>query len=127
MGQALFSNGAARGGRVGGLEGGRWNNRNNGRSRNRGGSATADTCQGSVGSNNPPTPKQTIPQSEYDKVKGKCIRCLEPGHMWYECKARVTPASEGTSGGGVQGQNNSGKTVCCLANTRVLRNVVGLD
>ena len=36
--------------------------------------------------------------------------------MWYQCKARITPASEGTSGGGAQGQNNSGETVCCLAN-----------
>ncbi|CAM9954547.1 unnamed protein product, partial [Laminaria digitata] len=78
VGQALFSNGAAQGGRGGG----RGYNRSN----------------------------------EYDKVKGKCIRCLEPGHMWYQCKARITPASERTSGGGAQGQNNSGETVCCLAN-----------
>ncbi|CAM9165641.1 unnamed protein product, partial [Laminaria digitata] len=89
VGQALFSNGAARGGRGGGRGGGgRGYNRSNGRSRNR----------------------------EYDKVKGKCIRCLEPGHMRYQLKARITPASERTSGGGAQGQNNSGETVCCLAN-----------
>ena len=37
--------------------------------------------------------------------------------MWYQCKARVTPVSERTSGEGAQGQNNSGETVCCLANS----------
>ena len=62
-----------------------------------------------------------IPQSDYDKVKGKCICCLEPGHMWYQRKARVTPASERTSGEGVQGQNYSGETVCCLANAMFSR------
>ena len=36
--------------------------------------------------------------------------------MWYQCKARVTPALERTSDGRAQGQNNSGETVCCLAN-----------
>ena len=124
VGQALFSNGTARGGRGGGRGGnrggGRGSNRNNVRSRNKG-SANADASQGSEGSSSPPTPKQTIPQSEYDKVKGKCIRCLEPGHMWYQCKARVTPASERTSGEGAQGQNNSGETVCCLANAMFSR------
>ena len=79
-------------------------------------SGTSQGSEGSEGSNNPPAPKQTIPQSEYDKVKCKCIRCLEPGHMWYRCKARVTPASERTSDGRAQGQNNNGETVCCLAN-----------
>ncbi|CAN0295766.1 unnamed protein product, partial [Laminaria digitata] len=49
------------------------------------------------------------------KVKGKCIRCLEPGHSWKDCKARIPPASEQTSGGGSQGQDNGGETVCCLA------------
>ena len=123
VGQALFSNGAARGGRGGGRggsHGGGRGNRNNGRSRNKG-SANASASQGSEGSNGPPAPKQTIPQSEYDKVKGKCIRCLEPGHMWYQCKARVTPTSERTSGGGAQGQDNSGETVCCLANAMLSR------
>lgn len=36
--------------------------------------------------------------------------------MWYQCKARVAPASERTSDGGVQGKDISGETVCCLAN-----------
>ena len=36
--------------------------------------------------------------------------------MWYQCKARVTPASGRTSEGRAQGRNNSGETVCCLAN-----------
>ena len=36
--------------------------------------------------------------------------------MRYHCKARVPPASERTSDGRAQGQNNSGETVCCLAN-----------
>ena len=34
--------------------------------------------------------------------------------MWYQCKAR--PASERTSDGRAQRQNNSGEIVCCLAN-----------
>lgn len=30
-----------------------------------------------------------IAQSAYDLVRGKCIRCLEPGHRWRECTAYV--------------------------------------
>ena len=116
----VLPRGGRGGGRGGNRGGGRGSNRNNVRSRNKG-SANADASQGSEGSSSPPTPKQTIPQSEYDKVKGKCIRCLEPGHMWYQCKARVTSASEKTSGEGPQGQNNSGETVCCLANAMFSR------
>ncbi|CAN0277930.1 unnamed protein product, partial [Laminaria digitata] len=56
---------------------------------------------------------QASSPSAYDKVKGKCIRCLEPGHSWKDCKARIPPASEQTSGGG--SQDNGGETVCCLA------------
>ena len=41
--------------------------------------------------------------------------------MWYQCKARVTLASERTSGEGAQGQSNSGQTVCCLANAMFSR------
>ena len=78
VGQALFANGAARVGRGdghgGSRGGGRGSNRTNVRSRNKG-SANADASQGSEGSSSPPTPKQTTPQSENDKVKGKCIRC----------------------------------------------------
>lgn len=36
--------------------------------------------------------------------------------MWCQCKARITPTSERTVGGGASGQNNSGKAVRCLAN-----------
>ena len=82
----LFSNDAARGGRGGGREGsrggGRGSNRNNVRSRNKV-SANADASQGNEGSGSPTIPKRTIPQSEYDKVKGTSIRCLDPGQMWY--------------------------------------------
>ena len=63
-----------------------------------------------------PLLSKTIPQSEHDKVKGKCARCLKPGHMWYLYKARATPASDRTSDGRAHGQNNSRETVCCLAN-----------
>ena len=35
--------------------------------------------------------------------------------MWYQCKARVTSASERTPDGHAQGQNNSGETVHCPA------------
>ena len=48
-------------------------------------------------------------------MKGKCIRCLEPGCRWNQCKARISPSREQTSGRGAQGQNNGGETVCCLA------------
>ena len=48
-------------------------------------------------------------------MRGKCIRCLEPGHHWNQCKACTPPAPDRTSGGGVQAQNNGGETVCCLA------------
>ena len=40
---------------------------------------------------------------------------MEAGHSWKYCNARIPPASEQTSGGGSQGQNNGGETVCCLA------------
>ena len=36
--------------------------------------------------------------------------------MSYQCKARVTPASERTFDGRAQGQNNFGEAVCYLAN-----------
>ena len=40
---------------------------------------------------------------------------MEAGHSWKYCNARIPPASEQTSGGGSQGQNNGGETVCCRA------------
>ena len=54
-------------------------------------------------------------------MKGKCIRCLKLGHMWYQCKARVTPTSERTFDEGAQEQNNSGETVRCRANSMFSR------
>ncbi|CAN0527881.1 unnamed protein product, partial [Laminaria digitata] len=69
----------------------------------------------SEGSSKPRAPKQASSPSAYDKEKGKCIRCLEPGHSWKDCKARIPPASEQTSGGGSHGQDNGGETVCCPA------------
>ena len=33
-----------------------------------------------------------IPQSAYDLVRGKCIRCSEPGHRWRECTAPPPPS-----------------------------------
>ena len=92
VGQALFSGGVARGGcgdgRGGSRDGGRGSNRNNSRSRNKG-LANAGASEGSEGSSNPPAHKPTIPQTEYDKAKGKSTRCLEPGHMRYS--ARLEP------------------------------------
>ena len=70
VGQALFSNGASRGGR-----GGRGNHRSKSRSRNRDEKGTT--------SSNPPAPTQGTP-SATDKVKGKCIRCLEPRETFYD-------------------------------------------
>ena len=73
----------------------------------------ANKSQGSI-SSNPQAPTHNTP-SAFDKVKRKCIRCLEPGHTWSQYKACIPPAQEQTSGGGAQGQNNGGETVCCLA------------
>ena len=71
MGQALFSNGATRGGRAG-----RGRHRSIGNPR--GGSDTANKNSQGSSSNNPPAPTQDT-SSALDKLKGKCIRCLEPG------------------------------------------------
>ena len=64
VGQALFSNGVARGSRGGGRGGsrggGRGSNRNNVRSRNKG-SANADASQGSEGNSSPPHPQADHP------------------------------------------------------------------
>ena len=76
MGQALFSNEAARGGL-----GGRGNHRSKRRSRNRGGKCSSR--------GNPQAPTQDSP-SAFDKVRGKCIRCLELGHHWNPCKAHIS-------------------------------------
>ena len=111
VGQALFPNGAARGGRAG-----RSRHRSNGEPRS--GSDTASKNSQSSSSSIPPAPIQD-PLSAFDKVKGKCILCLEPGHTWSQCKARIPPAPEQTSGGPAQGQNNCGETLCCLAKCMV--------
>ena len=107
MGQALFSNGAARGGRAC-----RGRRRSNGKQT--GGSDTASKNSQGSRSSNPQAPTHK-PPSALDMVKKKRIRCLEPGHPWSRCKARIPPAPEQTSGGGAQGQNNDDETVCCLA------------
>ena len=65
-------------------------------------------------SSNPPAPTQDT-SSAFDKVKGKCIRCMKPGHTRPQCKASITPVPEQTQGGGAIGQNNGGNTVCRLA------------
>ena len=57
----------------------------------------------------PQVPTQDSP-SVLDKLKGKYIRCLEPGHHWNQWKARIPPALEQTSSGGAQGQNNGRET-----------------
>ena len=90
VGQALLSNGATRGGYAG--RGGHISN-----GKPRGGSDTANKHSQGSSSSNPPAPTQDT-SSALDKVKGKCIRCLEPGHTWSQCKARITPAPEQTSG-----------------------------
>ena len=107
VGQALFSSGATRGDRAG-----RGRHRSNGKPRGR--SDTVNTNSQGSSSSSPPAPPQ-VTSSTLDKLKGKCTRCLEPGHTWSQCKARITPAPEQTSGGGAQGRNNGGETVCCLA------------
>ena len=66
--------------RTGSRGGGRGSDRKNGRSWNKG-SANAGTSrgsEGSEGSNNPPAYKQTIPQTEYDKVKGNVSVAWNP-------------------------------------------------
>ena len=109
VGHALLSKGAARGGRAG-------KGRNRRSRKPRGGSDTSRKKSQGSSNSNPPAPTQD-PPSASDKVKGKCIRCLEPGHTWSQYKARLPPAPEQTSasGGGSLGQKNDGETVCCLA------------
>ena len=51
-----------------------------------------------------------IPQSAYDLVRGKCIRCLEPGYRWQECTAYVPPVV-GTTG---NGQNKDSEKYAAL-------------
>ena len=70
---------------------GRGKRRSNSRSRSRGGKVSS--------SSNPQALTQDSP-SAFDKVEGKCIRFLEPGHHWNQCKARIAPAPEQLSGGG---------------------------
>ena len=107
VGQALFLNAAAQGGRAG-----RGRHRSNGKQTS--GSDTASNNSQGSSSSNPPAPTHN-PPSAFNKVKRKCILCMEPGHKWSQCKARIPPAPEQTSGGGVQGQNNGGETVYRLA------------
>ena len=66
--------------------------------------------------------RSNIPQSAYDLVRGKCIRCLEPGDRWRECTAYVPPVV-GTTG---SGQNKASEKVCCLASV-LLGTSVGLS
>ena len=80
-------------------------------------------------SSNPSAPTQDHPTA-FEKVGRKCIRCLEPGHPWGQCKARIIADAGQSFGGGDQGQNNGGEVVCCLAKcmlgmnvTRVMRNI----
>ena len=67
-----------------------------------------------------PRPQAKMPRTEYDIIEGKCIRRSESGHMWYHCNAQATPASGRASDGRTQGQNNSGETLCCLANAMLM-------
>ena len=69
---------------------------------------TASKNRQGSSSNNPPAPTQDFPLA-FDKLKGKCICCLEPGHTWSQCKARIPPGPEQTSGEGAQGQKNCGE------------------
>ena len=50
-----------------------------------------------------------IPQTAYDLVRAKRIRCLEPGHRWRECIAYVPPVED------TNGHNKASENVCCLA------------
>ena len=72
VGQALYWNGATGGGRAG-----RCRHRSNGKPR--GGSGIANKNSQGSSSSNPRAPTRDT-SSAFDKVKGKCIRCLEPGH-----------------------------------------------
>ena len=42
-------------------------------------------------------------------MRGKCIRCFEPGHRWRECTAYVPPVV------GTSRQNIASENICCLA------------
>ena len=73
------------------------NRRDSSNSSNRGNSS--HSCNNSNNSNNSSNSSNSsnIPQSAYDLVRAKCIRCLEPGHRWRECTAYVLPVV-GTTG-----------------------------
>ena len=107
--QALFSNGATRGGRAGGDR-----YRRNGKPR--GESDTANKNSQGSSSSNPPAPTQDTSTALY-KVKGNVYSLLGTlaGNTWSQCKARITPSPEQTSDGGSQGQNNGRETPSCLA------------
>ena len=63
-----------------------------------------------------PQPPRETPPAAFGTERGKCIRCLEAGLHWNQCKARIPPAPEKTPGGGAQSQNDGGQTtVCCLS------------
>ena len=67
------------------------NSRNNGDSS----SNSSDRCKNSNISNNSnssnSSSNSSILQSSYDSARGKCVRCLEPGYLWQECTACVSP------------------------------------
>ena len=45
-------------------------------------SSNISNINNSSNSSNSSSNSSDIPQSAYDLVRGKCIRCLEPGHRW---------------------------------------------
>ena len=62
----------------------------------------------------PQPPHKTPPQLSTKLRENVFVAWNPGGHTWSQCKARIPPAPEQTSGGGAQGQNNGGETVCCI-------------
>ena len=46
-------------------------------------------------------------ERNYDDVRNKCHRCLEPGHRWFDCTAHVVPAA-------MKSHSGSGEVIRCL-------------
>ena len=108
VGQALWTSGHDNGG-----SGRNRNNRNPRISNNTSNSCNNSNSSNSNNSNNNSNSSNSsrIPQSAYDLVRGKCIRCLEPGHRRRESTPYVPPVVSTTG----NGRNKDSKNVCCLA------------
>ena len=69
--------------------------------------AGKDVCGGAAVSQND-TSKSTKDGDKFDDMRNKCHRCLDQSYRWFDCTARITPATK-------KFQNGSGEIIGCLA------------